>query len=230
VQKLYGKTPPEHLRDLGVLDDMLTGAHCTYATETDTQLIAQSGMGILHCRAVTNPLLRWLDTGIPVGLGTDDYYHDILQLLRENIAGQKARARAVGGSEGMLSGNRLTSRPTCHELLELATRKGAEVLGLDRDVGSLEPGKKADVITVDMANPYLTPTKDPLTSIVLYGTSSDIDTVIVDGSILKRDKSLTTIDLPDALGRAQIRVDQIVERFFEDYPDQRRNWEKKSSR
>jgi 5-methylthioadenosine/S-adenosylhomocysteine deaminase len=230
VERLYGRTPPEHLRDLGVLDDMLTGAHCTYATETDTQLIAQSGMGILHCRAVTNPLLRWLDTGIPVGLGTDDYYHDILQLLRENIAGQKARARAVGGSEGMLSGNRLTSRPTCHELLELATRKGAEVLGLDRDVGSLEPGKKADVITVDMANPYLTPTKDPLTSIVLYGTSSDIDTVIVDGSILKRDKSLTTIDLPDALGRAQIRVDQIVERFFEDYPDQRRNWEKKSSR
>jgi len=229
VKRLYGKTPPEHLRDLGVLNDTLTGAHCTYATETDTQLIAQSEMGILHCRAVTNPLLRWLDTGIPVGLGTDDYYHDILQLLRENIAGQRARTRAVGGSEGMLSGNRLTSRPTYYELLELATRKGAEVLGVNDKVGSLEPGKKADIITVDMANPYLTPTKDPLTSIVLYGTSSDIDTVIVDGNILKTDKNLTTIDLPDALDRAQIRVDQIIDRFFEDHPDQRRNWEKKSS-
>ena len=228
VERLYGKTPPEHLRDLGVLGDRLTGAHCTYATEKDTQLIARSGMGILHCRAVTNPLLRWLDAGIPIGLGTDDYYHDMLQLLRENIAGQRARARAVGGAEGMLSGNRLTSRPTCYELLELATRRGAETLGMGADVGSLEPGKKADVITVDMVNPYLTPTKDPLTSIVLYGSSSDIDTVIVDGSVLKEEKRLTTIDLPDALGRAQIRVDEIVERFFEDHPDQRRNWEAKA--
>ncbi len=229
VKRLYGKTPPEHLRDLDILNDNLTGAHCTYATEKDTQLIAQSGMGILHCRAVTNPLLRWLDTGIPVGLGTDDYYHDILQLLRENIAGQRARTRAVGGAEGMLSGNRLTSRPTYYELLELATRKGAEVLGVNDKVGSLEPGKKADIITVDMANPYLTPTKDSLTSIVLYGTSSDIDTVIVDGRILKRDKNLTTIDLPDALSRAQTRVDQIIDRFFQDHPDQRKNWEKKTS-
>jgi hypothetical protein len=53
----------------------------------------------------------------------------MLQLLRENIAGQRARARAVEGAEGMLSGNRLTARPTFYELLELATRKGAETLG-----------------------------------------------------------------------------------------------------
>jgi 5-methylthioadenosine/S-adenosylhomocysteine deaminase len=230
VERLYKKTPPEHLRDIGVLDDRLTGAHCTYATEKDTQLITQSGMGILHCRAVTNPLLRWLDTGIPVGLGTDDYYHDMLQLLRENLAGQRTRARAVGGAEGMLSGSRLTARPTYYELLELATRKGAEALGVGDEVGSLEPGKKADIITMDMANPYLTPTKDPVTSIVLYGSSSDIDTVIVDGHILKKDKRLATIDLPDALSRAQVRVDQIIERFFEDHPHQRENWEKKTNR
>ena len=226
VDRLYGKTPLEHLRDLGVLDERLTGAHCTYATETDTQLIARSGMGILHCRAVTNPLLSWMDAGIPVGLGTDDYFHDMLQLLRENLAGQSARARAVGGVERMLSGSRLTARPTFYELLELATRKGAETLGIDGEVGSLEPGKKADVITFDMVNPYLTPTKDPLTSIVLYGTSSDIDAVVVDGNFLKRDGHLVTIELREALIEAQGRVDEIIERFFEDHPGQRRNWEK----
>jgi 5-methylthioadenosine/S-adenosylhomocysteine deaminase len=226
VDMLYGKTPPEYLNDLGVLDDKFTGAHCTYATDSDLQVIAQTGMGILHCRAVTNPLLRWLDSGIPVSLGTDDYFHDMLQLLRENIAGQRVRARAVGGAEGMLSGNRLTARPTFYELLELATRKGAETLGIDSEVGSLEPGKKADVITFDMVNPYLTPTKDPLTSIVLYGVSSDIDTVIVDGNFLKRDGHLVTIELREALIEAQGRVDEIIERFFEDYPGQRGNWEK----
>jgi 5-methylthioadenosine/S-adenosylhomocysteine deaminase len=226
VERLYGKTPPQHLHDLGILDEKLTGAHCTYATERDTQMIVESGMGILHCRSVRNPLTRWMDLGIPVGLGTDDYFHDMLQLLRENIAGQAARARAVGGSLGMLAGNRLTRRPSFYELLELATRKGAEVLGIDEKVGSLEEGKRADLILIDMLNPFLTPTKDPLTSIVLYGTSSDIDTVIVDGRILKRDGALTTINTAEALMKGQERVEEIIERFFEENPEQRKNWHK----
>ncbi|MGD9049918.1 MAG: amidohydrolase family protein, partial [Anaerolineae bacterium] len=146
VERLYGKTPPQHLHDLGILDERLTAAHCTYATEKDTQLIARSGMGILHCRAVTNPLVRWVDMGIPIGLGTDDYFHDMFQLLRENLAGQAARARLIEGAEERLAGDRRTFRPTFYELLEMATRGGAEVLGIDDEVGSLEPGKKADVI------------------------------------------------------------------------------------
>jgi 5-methylthioadenosine/S-adenosylhomocysteine deaminase len=226
VERLYGKTPPQHLSDLGILDEKLTGAHCTYATERDTQMITESGMGILHCRSVRNPLISWIDLGIPVGLGTDDYFHDMLQLLRENIAGQAARARAVGGSQGMLAGNRMTRRPSFYDLLELATRKGAEVLGIEDKVGSLEEGKRADLIMVDMLNPFLTPTKDPLTSIVLYSTSSDIDTVIVDGRILKRDGVLTTIDTAEALLKGQERVEEIIERFFEENPEQRKNWHK----
>jgi 5-methylthioadenosine/S-adenosylhomocysteine deaminase len=226
VGRLYGKTPPKHLHDLGILNDRLTGAHCTYTTEADTQLIARSGMGILHCRSVTNPLTRWIDLGIPVGLGTDDYFHDMLQLLRQNIIGQRTRARAIGGIDGRLAGDPSTARPSFYELLELATRRGAEVLGIGGDVGSLEPGKKADIIIVDMLNPHLTPTKDPLTSIVLYGTPSDIKTVIVEGKILKRNGELTTIDTRKALLKAQERTDEIIERFFEDNPEQRKKWEK----
>ncbi len=228
VEKLYGKTPPQHLHDLGILNAQLTGAHCTYATEKDTQLIAASGMGILHCRAVTNPLLRWLDMDIPVGLGTDDYHHDMLQLLRQNIAGQVARARLIESAEEMLASDRRTFRPTCYELLELATRRGAETLGIDEKVGSLEPGKKADLITINMLNPYLTPTKDPLTSIVLYGSPADVDTVIVGGKILKKDGDLTSIDLQPALTAAQGRVEEIIDRFLQEHPDQRKAWEKKA--
>ncbi|MFB0557856.1 MAG: amidohydrolase family protein [Candidatus Bathyarchaeia archaeon] len=226
VKKLYGKTPPEHLHDLGILNDRLTGAHCTYATETDTRLIVRSGMGILHCRAATNPLTRWMALGIPIGLGTDDYYHDMLQLIRQNIAGQRVRAWDLGGVEGMLSRSPQTARPSYYDFLVLATRRGAEALGIDDKVGSLERGKRADVIIFDMLNPYLTPTKDPLTSIVLYGTPSDIDTVIVDGKILKQDGVLTTIDMREALTRAQKRTDEIIERFFDDHPEQMKNWER----
>jgi 5-methylthioadenosine/S-adenosylhomocysteine deaminase len=227
VEKLYGKTPPQHLYDFGILDTQFTGAHCTYATEKDIQLIANSGMGILHCRAVTNPLTRWMDMDIPIGLGTDDYHHDMLQLLRENIAGQGARARLIEGAEEMLASSRNTFRPTFYELIELATRRGAETLGIDGEVGSLEPGKKADIITINMHNPYLTPTKDPLTSIVLYGSPADIDTVIVDGRILKRDGALTSIDMKQALTAAQGRVEEIIGRFFREHPDQREAWEQK---
>lgn len=226
VKRLYGKTPPEHLRDLGILNDKLTGAHCTYTTEMDTQLIVRSGMGILHCRAATNPLTRWMDLGIPIGLGTDDYFHDMLQLIRQNIAGQRVRARGIGGVEGMLSMSPQTTRPSFYDFIELATMRGAEALGIDDKIGSLEPGKKADVIIFDLLNPYLTPTKDPLTSIVLYGTPSDIDTVIVDGKILKQDGVMTTIDMREALTRAQDRTDEIIERFFEDHSEQMKNWER----
>jgi 5-methylthioadenosine/S-adenosylhomocysteine deaminase len=228
VRKLYGKTPPQHLADLGFLNDRLTGVHCDYITEDDLQLIASSGMGILHCRSVTNPLLRWQDMGIPVGLGTDDYHHDMLPLLRQNLIGQRTRAHLAGGAEGRLSSSRLTRRPTFYDLLELATRRGAEVLGIDQDIGSLELGKKADVITIDFNNPYLKPTKDPLTSFVLYGSSRDIDNVIVDGNILKKDGELTTINLKEALSKAQNRVERIIDRFFQEHPEQKKHWEKKA--
>jgi 5-methylthioadenosine/S-adenosylhomocysteine deaminase len=229
VKKLYDKTPPQHLADLGILNNQLTGAHCTYTTEQDLKLISKAEMGILHCRAINNPLLRWLDTGIQVGLGTDDYNHNMLQLLRQNLIGQKYRAHNMGGIEAMLASKSLTSRPSHRRLLELATRDGAKTLGIFNKVGSLEPGKKADIILIDMINPLLTPTMDPLTSIVLYATSNDISTVIVDGRILKNEKELTTIDLKQTLIKAQKRVSEIIDRFFSDNPEQANNWEKKTS-
>jgi 5-methylthioadenosine/S-adenosylhomocysteine deaminase len=130
----------------------------------------------------------------------------------------------------MRASSTLTARPSPRHLLELATRGGAETLGIADQVGSLEPGKKADVILFDMLNPLLTPTMDPLTSIALYGTSDDITTVIVDGNILKHNKQLTTINKREALTKAQGRVQEIIERFFEDHPDQRENWKKKTRR
>ena len=116
------------------------------------------------------------------------------------------------------------------KVLGMAPIDAAHALGVGGELGSLEPGKKADVITVDTLNPYLTPTMDPLTSIVLYGTSGDISEVVADGSILKREKRLTTINEAEALTRAQGRVEEIIERFFEDYPHQRRNWERRTLR
>jgi len=227
VRKLYGKTSTKHLLDMGLLNEMLTGVHCDYITAPDLQLILKSGMGILHCRSVENPLIRWKDLGIKVGLGTDDYHHDMLPLLRENLWGQSNRARILKSDEKVLAGSRVTRRPGFYELLEMATRGGAEAIGMDKEIGSLEAGKKADIITVDLNNPYLTPTRDPITSFVLYGSSRDIDNVLVDGRFLKRDGHLTTIDMAETLNAAQERVEFIIDKFFKEHPEQKKAWESK---
>ena len=225
VMKLYGKTPPQHLYDLGVMDSNLSGAHLTYATEKDMQIIQKTGMAILHCHAVENPLNNWIDRGIPVGFGTDDYFHNMNDLLREIRQGQVTRARLVGGAEGMINDSRRTARPTFYELLERATRGGAESLGIDKEVGSLERGKKADVITVNMLTPYLTPTREPLTSVLLYANPSDIDNVVCDGKWLKRDGVMQTVEMKKALITAQKTCDVIIDKFFEEHIDQKKIWQ-----
>jgi len=224
VQKLYGKTSTQHLSEMGILNEKLTGVHCDHITETDLQLIHKSGMNILHCHSVENPLLRWLDMGIQVGLGTDDYHHDMIPLLRKNLRGQSIRARFIESDKPGRSSRR-ARRLTFYDLLELATIGGAKAIGMDKEVGSLEAGKKADIITVDLNNPYLTPTRDPITGFVLYGSSRDIDNVLVDGRFLKRNSQLTTIDMDDSLNRAQDRVEYIIDKFFKEHPEQKRKWE-----
>ena len=230
VKTLYNKTPPEHLYDLGVMTDRLSGAHLTYGQAKDFQLIKETGMAILHCHSVESPLIDWLDMDIPVALGTDDYYHDMTSLLREQRNGVMTRASKIGGYLGMVNSSRRTARPSFYTMLELATRGGAEVFGIDEEVGSLEEGKKADIITFNMMNPYLTPTRDPITSTFLYGMPADIDNVICDGKFLKHEGKFTTIDVQETLKMAQLTCDDIITKFFEEHPDQKEIWQKMANR
>jgi len=229
VKKLYGKTPPQHLYDLGVMDEKLSGAHLTYGTAKDFQLIKEKGMAILHCHSVESPLIDWIDMGIPIGLGTDDYYHDMTDLIRKQRNGVIARGSKTGGYLGMINGSRRTTRPSFYKMLELATRGGAEVFGIDDKVGSLEVGKKADIITFNLMNPYITPTRDPITSVFLYGMPGDIDNVICDGNFLKKNGKLTTIKMKEALTKAQTTCDQIIDKFFAEHPEQEKIWREKAN-
>ena len=229
VKKLYGKTPPQHLYDLGIMDDKFTGAHLTYGTAKDFKLLEETGAGILHCHSVESPLVDWIDMGIPIGLGTDDYFHDMWELMRKQKNGVNARAGKIGGYTGMINAGRASARPDFYSMLEMATIGGAKVFGIDDKVGSLEAGKKADVITIDLMNPYLIPTREPITSIFLYGTPGDVDNVIVDGRFLKKDKKMTTINMREALLSAQKTCDDIIDKFFEENPEQGKLWKAKAN-
>jgi 5-methylthioadenosine/S-adenosylhomocysteine deaminase len=129
----------------------------------------------------------------------------------------------------MINAGRASARPDFYTMLELATIGGAKTLGIDDEVGSLEVGKKADVITFDLMNPYIIPTRDLITSVFLYGTPGDIDNVIVDGKFLKKDKKMTTINMKEALLAAQGTCDDIINKFFEEHPDQGKLWKAKAN-
>ncbi|MEM2127494.1 MAG: amidohydrolase family protein [Candidatus Bathyarchaeia archaeon] len=220
VKRIYGKTPAEHLFEIGILDSHLSCAHCTYISDKERMLIKEKGAKILHCprpyaiNGYINPLIQPLDLGIKVGLGTDNVFHSMNETIRVALYSSRYRAKMLGGFEGMMA----DERPSYHELLELATIRGAEIFGLDRELGSIEPGKKADIIAFDLSSPHLTPTIEPLSSIVLYGNSSDIDLVIIDGEIVKKDGKFVRLDIGEILERAQKRAEDLWNAFFQENP------------
>ena len=228
VKKIYGMTPPEKLFKMGVINNKFSGAHCYYVTEKDRLLLAKCGATILHCprpytiEGSTFPLLRSLDMGIKIGLGTDNVYHSMNETMRAGIYSARFRALAQEGYDRYHTGE----RPTCMEMLELATIRGAEAMNLDQTVGSLEVGKKADVIIYSLASPHLTPTVDPLSSIVLYGSSSDIETSIINGRIVKEKHQIKGVNIARILADAQERANELWKEFFISDPQSRKTWEK----
>lgn len=226
VKRIYGKTPAEHLFEIGILDNNLSCAHCTYISDRERLLIREKGAKILHCprpyaiNGYANPLTQSIDQGIKVGLGTDNVFHSMSETMRVALYSSKYRAKILGGFNGMMA----DERPGYLELLELATIRGAEIFGLDKELGSIEPGKKADIIAFDLSSPHLTPTIEPLSSIVLYGNSSDIDLVIIDGEIVKKDRKLVRLDVVEILERAQKRAEELWDVFFQENPGSKNLW------
>jgi 5-methylthioadenosine/S-adenosylhomocysteine deaminase len=224
VWKLYGKTPTQHLRDIGVVNEKLSSAHCIYLNNEDTEIITDADMGILHCprpyllNGVTTPLSSWLNKGIRVGLGTDNVHHDMFQTMRAALYASRLRSRILEESSSRSLG--------IMELLELATIKGAEIFGLEDEIGSIEKGKKADIITINIKNPHISPTADLLSSLVLYANGNDIDDVIVEGNMLKRNGKILFEEWKEIITNAQNVGSQMWSGFWKDKPELYDVWKK----
>jgi cytosine/adenosine deaminase-related metal-dependent hydrolase len=159
--------------------------------------------------------------GIRVGLATDNVFHSMNETIRVGLYASRVRSEFIGGSNRMDRG----TRPGYLEMLELATIRGAKVLGIEKEVGSLEVGKKADIIMYDLNIPHLQPTMEPVSSVVLYGTSGDIETVIVDGKIIKKSHKILEKDVVSIVEKSQNRVEELWEEFFNENPESKKLWE-----
>jgi 5-methylthioadenosine/S-adenosylhomocysteine deaminase len=216
VKKLYDKTSVEHLRDLEVLGPDLIGAHCIYNTDNDLKIMKEADASVLHCPrpfllgGTTAPLAKWREMGLKVGFGTDNVFHNMWETLRTAVYG--ARVRETMGEP---------KSPSYYDILELATIKGAEVMGIQNKVGSLEEGKKADIQLIDLKCPHIYPTADVTSSLVLYGGTVNVETVMVDGKILKQNGRMVGIDVGAVLDEAQRITAEIWEGLYADRPELR---------
>lgn len=210
-----GISPIRVLETTKVLERPTILAHAVGATAADIQVLTNYPAGVAHAPKTylklamgTAPVIAFREAGVPVGLATDGAVSnntlDVWESMRLLAMTQK---QAQASPEVM----------TIPDVLNIATRGGAQVIGLADQVGALEPGYLADLILVDMSGSHVQPLHSITASLVYATRASDVQTVIVDGKILMRDRRLLT------LNKAEIveQVNQAMERLARRVPDKR---------
>lgn len=192
VQKRHGRRPVEHLHHLGVLDARTILAHCVWLDEDEIDLLAATGASVSH-NPISNaklasgvaPVMALRGRGVPVGLGTDSMLSNNALNLFQEMKFAVLLQRAL-----RLDGDALSAR----DVLAMATREGAQVLGWQADIGSLEPGKEADLLVLDLEHPLgLTPER-VLSDLVFAAGPHNIHAVMVHGETIYEQGCFTRID------------------------------------
>lgn len=208
-----GRTPPAYLDELGVLDRNTALAHGVHLSDADIDILAERGTGIAHCPQSNFKLAsgaarlpHMLAAGVRVGLGTDGAAsnNDL------NMWGEINSAAIVH--------KLINSDPTAADaptVLSLATRGGADILGLGDKLGSLEAGKRADLVLIDLEQPHLVPLYDIYSHLVYAVDRGDVTTVIIDGRVVMEDRQLLTVDEQELFARVREMATEIGSRFGE---------------
>ena len=205
-QRMYGtrhwnKTPLAHLAELGILGPEVSCAHGVWLSESDLDILSETQTSIctnpssnLRLKSGVAPVNRLLERGINVALGIDEAgINDDNDILQEMRIAQKIH-REPGIS---------SPHPTSHDIFRLATENTAKVTFFD-EVGAIEPGRRADLALIDMERidePYLNPNTDVVDALIYRGKGLDVDTVLVDGEVLLRDKKFLKADKSEVAAR-----------------------------
>lgn len=191
-------TPVEYLDRLGILASRPLLAHCVTVSENDIEMIVSSHSAIAHCPKSNAkfghgyaPLSKFLHAGISVGLGSDSVAsNNVCDLLEEaRFAALTARNRP--GDEQFIS---------AREILSAATIGGARALGLDDQIGSLEPKKQADITVIDLTHIAQQPIHDVQTALVFASNARDVSMTMVAGEVIYSNDTLAKVDLPRLSG------------------------------
>jgi cytosine/adenosine deaminase-related metal-dependent hydrolase len=210
TRRLHGVSPFEYARANGLLAPDVVAAHCYVADDADLALLAETRAAVAHCplmnavRGHIAPVPDLRRRGVTVGLGIDNMFADYFDVLRACVLVARIRAR---DATTMLT----------PEALRLATMGGAQALGLEREIGSIEAGKRADLVVLDYRAFGLTPTLDPVQNFVYHAHARDVETVLVDGRVVVDGGRLVHADGAALVAAAQDAATAAWARFVAKY-------------
>jgi 5-methylthioadenosine/S-adenosylhomocysteine deaminase len=217
VKAAHGLTPAEYLDREGFLGPDLVGAHWTYCTASDVELLASRGTQMVHCPANssrrgphTAPIGPIRDAGINIAIGTDNMTEDMFHALKIGlIVHRGGRGRAKEGGVN----------PQPQALLDGVTRNAARSVGASAEIGSIEVGKKADLTIIDLNVPAMRPIIRLVSNIVHYGHPGIVHSVMTDGTFLMRDRKVLTLDEAALLKESQKVTERVWQRMIAKNPD-----------
>lgn len=201
TQQRYGRRPVAHLEALGLLDANTLCHHAVWVNEREIELLAHSSVGVSHnpesnmkLASGVAPLPRMLADGVNVGLGTDGCAsNNNLDMFQEMDTA--AKLHKVHQGDPALS--------SALEIAAMATCGGAAALGMTPVLGSLEPGKKADIIIIDLNQPHLTPLYEPCSHLVYAARGADVRDVVIGGRVVMRQRHLEGIDEEEIMAKVR---------------------------
>lgn len=201
-EKQNGGTPVEYLDKVGVLGPDVVAAHCIFVNETDRKLLAERHVGCVHnpssnmmLASGVSPVAEMRAAGVAVGLGTDGPAgsNNDLDLMEEiDLAAKLAKIKKMD-----------PRALNAQAVVEMATIDGAKALHMEKEIGSLEKGKKADLILMNLNEPNAVPMYDVYAQIAYALKGSDVETVIIGGRVVMRDHKLLTVDEEAAMAKAR---------------------------
>ncbi|UVI32617.1 amidohydrolase [Paenibacillus spongiae] len=210
IRDRYGVTPTEYLVDLGMFDrSHVLLAHAVHLTRKDVRLLHGMRGGVAH-NPISNlklgcgiaPVTECIRQGITVGIGTDGAGSATTLDMFESARAAAWLQKLDYGDPTMLPAG---------QALRMGTLESAKLLCLNREVGTLEKGKKADLILVDLRKPHLQPNHNVESLLAYAAKGSDVDTVMVDGRLLMQGRKLLTIDEEELFGQVRHRAARIVQ-------------------
>jgi 5-methylthioadenosine/S-adenosylhomocysteine deaminase len=212
VMKRHGKGPVQHLKSLGLLGPHLIADHCVHLGEKDIKMFAENEVKAIHnpesnmkLASGIAPIPDMLKSNVTVGLGTDGCAsNNNLDLFAE--MDMAAKLHKINTMD--------TTVMDALTVMRMATSEGAKALGMGDLTGSLEKGKKADVIILDTKKPHLTPMYNPFSHLVYAARGNDVTHSIVNGRLLMEDRKLLSIDLYEVMEGAR-QKSQDVKRWLQ---------------
>lgn len=209
IADMQGGSPIRHLHALGILDPATVCVHSVWIDDQDMDILAETGAGVAVCpqsnlklASGIAPLRAMLDRGIRVGIGTDGAAsNNSLDLFREMDICAKIQKQPSLDPVAVPAG----------DILNMATGGGASLLGADKNIGTLEPGKKADIILINLESPHLQPMHG--TDLLVYAADgADVQTVLINGRMVMRDRSILSFDLEETMHQVRLLADRVKKR------------------